>query len=97
MANCFFSAPRVVTDISDEGVTTLASSRLRLLVVEDVAEDVELIALSLDAGDVDYEIQVADAFEPCRQLLSDESFDAVLADYRLPGLQAPDEIGRAHV
>lgn len=90
MANCFFSAPRVVTDIPDEGVTTPVSSRLRLLVVEDVAEDVELIALSLDAGDVDYEIQVADALEPCRQLLSAESFDAVLADYRLPGLQAPD-------
>ncbi|MEL6401460.1 MAG: EAL domain-containing protein [Cyanobacteria bacterium J06626_4] len=90
MANCFFSAPRVVTDISETGVATPASSRLRLLVVEDVAEDVELIALSLDAGDVDYEIQVADALEPCRQLLSDESFDAVLADYRLPGLQAPD-------
>ena len=90
MANCFFSAPRVVTDIPDEGVAASAASRLRLLVVEDVAEDVELIALSLDAGDVDYEIQVADALEPCRQLLSDESFDAVLADYRLPGLQAPD-------
>ena len=62
---------------------------LKLLIVEDVQEDVELIALSLDATEFNFHYETADSLEECRVLLARQTFSAILADYRLPGLQAP--------
>lgn len=90
MVDRFLSTQGVTTDISNSHHQIAASSSLRLLVVEDVQEDVELIDLALSAAGVSCEIKVADSLQQCEALLSDDIFDAVLADYRLPGLQAPD-------
>ena len=79
---------------SDYQIATL--SALRLLVVEDVQEDVELIDLALGAAGIDCEIEVADSLQQCESLLETSTFDAVLADYRLPGIQAPDVFQRVH-
>ncbi|NER78326.1 MAG: EAL domain-containing protein [Leptolyngbya sp. SIO1D8] len=73
----------------DVGHDQLAISMLKLLIVEDVQADVELIALSLDTANLHFHYEVADTLEQCRALLVGQTFNAVLADYRLPTLRAP--------
>ncbi|HEY9888297.1 MAG TPA: diguanylate cyclase, partial [Candidatus Obscuribacterales bacterium] len=90
MANRFLSTQGVISETAETNGDAVAAAPLHLLIVEDVQEDVELILLSLDAAGVDSAIEVADSLERCRGLLQEQAFDAVLADYRLPGLQAPD-------
>lgn len=90
MAKRFLSAQRAVTSNNAPFDDSVVSSDLRLLIVEDVQEDVELIELSLHAAGVECEIETADSLHRCHYLLVNQSFSAVLADYRLPGLQAPD-------
>ncbi|MEO1094322.1 MAG: EAL domain-containing protein [Cyanobacteria bacterium J06638_28] len=62
---------------------------LQLLIVEDVEPDIELIVLALEAANLTFEYEVADTLEQCRQLLMTQHYSVVLADYRLPSLQAP--------
>lgn len=76
-----------VRDLNDAGTT---ASPLRLLVVEDVQEDIELIEFSLDDAQIMFEIEATDSLAQCDALLEKVHFHAVLADYRLPGLQAPE-------
>lgn len=90
MVNRFLSTKRVFTDISRVNELIAASAPLHLLVVEDVYEDVELIEIALASVGLDCEIAVADSLEQCQSLLASRPFDAVLSDYRLPGLQAPE-------
>jgi diguanylate cyclase (GGDEF)-like protein len=90
MANRFLSIQGVTTDLYDSNQSIAAPSSLRLLVVEDVQEDVELIDLALSSAGIDCQIQVADSLQKCESLLQHDRFDAVLADYRLPGVHAPD-------
>jgi diguanylate cyclase (GGDEF)-like protein/PAS domain S-box-containing protein len=59
-------------------------SELRLLIVEDVLEDAELIALSLEMAGVTFTYDRADTAALCQNLLQEKTYDAVLADYRLP-------------
>lgn len=80
-----------------EGVTQGSSNlqagfpeHLRLLVVEDVPEDVQLIALSLQDVRLSFQLSVADSYAQCRTLLAQQCFEAILADYRLPGLRVRD-------
>jgi diguanylate cyclase (GGDEF)-like protein/PAS domain S-box-containing protein len=66
-------------------------SQLRLLIVEDVLEDAELIALSLETAGIMFTYDQADTVALCQNLLQESTYDAVLADYRLPsfnGLRA---------
>ncbi|RZM78781.1 EAL domain-containing protein [Leptolyngbya iicbica] len=90
MANRFLSIQGATTDLSDSNQPIATPSSLRLMIVEDVQEDVELIELALNTAGIDCAIQVADSLQKCESLLQNEEFDAVLADYRLPGLHAPD-------
>ena len=64
---------------------TVAESTLKLLIVEDMAEDMELILLALEAGGVNFKSDTAETATECRQLLQNCKYDAVLSDYRLPG------------
>ncbi|MBD2259705.1 EAL domain-containing protein [Pseudanabaena sp. FACHB-2040] len=64
-------------------------SSLHLLIVEDAPEDVELVVHVLKTADIQFTFDVADTLEGCRICLADHRYDAVLADYRLPSLQAP--------
>ncbi|MDJ0701960.1 MAG: EAL domain-containing protein [Leptolyngbyaceae cyanobacterium MO_188.B28] len=64
---------------------------LNLLIVEDVTEDVELIALTLESAQISLTYDVADNTTLYRQLLHDKTYDVVVSDYQLPsfsGLQA---------
>ncbi len=63
----------------------VAESTLRLLIVEDMAEDMELIVLALEAGGVNFNSDTAQTATECRELLQNCKYDAVLSDYRLPG------------
>ena len=63
----------------------VAESTLRLLIVEDMAEDLELIMLALESGGINFNCDTAETATECRQLLENCKYDAVLSDYRLPG------------
>ncbi len=65
------------------------SSGLRLLIVEDVPEDVELMVLALDTANILFSYDVASTLAQCQACLRDKHYDVVLSDYRLPGLHAP--------
>jgi PAS domain S-box-containing protein len=58
---------------------------LRLLIVEDSSHDIELILLELKTAGYRIEHASADTQEQFGHLLSEKEFDAILADYRLPG------------
>ncbi|MGG6297362.1 GAF domain-containing protein [Leptolyngbya sp. AN02str] len=63
-------------------------SPLRLLFVEDSLLDVELMSMALEAAQIDFEFDVVDRIEVCREYLASRSYDAVLSDYRLQGFTA---------
>ncbi|MDJ0729386.1 MAG: EAL domain-containing protein [Crocosphaera sp.] len=58
---------------------------INLLLVEDVPEDVELIVLSLANTDLQFTYDVAETAIIYQEKLQENTYDAVLADYRLPG------------
>ncbi|MEM0979347.1 MAG: diguanylate cyclase, partial [Cyanobacteria bacterium P01_H01_bin.58] len=74
---------------SDVNKNPSLASPLQLLIVEDVELDVELIVLALEAANLTFEYEVADTLAQCRQLLTAQRYSVILADYRLPSLQAP--------
>ncbi|MEG4084213.1 EAL domain-containing protein [Microcoleus sp. POL10_C6] len=63
----------------------VAESTLKLLIIEDMAEDMELIVLALESGGVNFKCDMAETATECRKLLENCKYDAVLSDYRLPG------------
>jgi diguanylate cyclase (GGDEF)-like protein/PAS domain S-box-containing protein len=68
----------------------VAESTLKLLIVEDMAEDLELMAIALEAGGVNFKCDTAETITECRQLLQNSQYDAVVSDYRLPGFNGLD-------
>ncbi|MGB5770914.1 MAG: EAL domain-containing protein [Crocosphaera sp.] len=58
---------------------------LHLLLVEDVPEDVELIVLYLSNAGLKFTYDIAETAAIYEQKLQQETYHAVLADYRLPG------------
>lgn len=62
----------------------VAESTLKLLIVEDITEDLELIAIALESGGVNFTFDTAQTATECRRLLETSKYDAVLSDYRLP-------------
>lgn len=63
-------------------------SNLHLLIVEDVMADVELMVLALEAAGITFTYDATDSLSSCQQLLQKETYNAVLADYRLPQFTA---------
>jgi diguanylate cyclase (GGDEF)-like protein len=64
---------------------------LRLLILEDVPEDAELIALALEAADTCFSYDVVETEATFQTALRNHRYDAVFSDYRLPnfnGLRA---------
>ncbi|MEG3894574.1 MULTISPECIES: EAL domain-containing protein [unclassified Microcoleus] len=74
-------------DISQSNylVKMVAESTLKLLIVEDMTEDLELIVIALEAGGVNFKFDTAQTATECRKMLENCKYDAVLSDYRLPG------------
>src|SRR2546430_10543622 len=70
---------------------------LRVLVVEDRAEDAELSVRELQRAELDCETRRVDTAEAFRRALTDFAPDVVLADYTVPGFggMAALEIVRA--
>src|SRR6185503_3360418 len=58
---------------------------LRVLFVEDTAEDVELGLIALRGGGFAPSARVVQNDDALRAALAEDSFDIVIADYRLPG------------
>lgn len=50
--------------------------------------DVELMVLALEAAGITFTYDTTDSLSNCQQLLQKETYDAVLADYRLPQFTA---------
>jgi len=98
MANHFLSNQGVVQyQLPETRIQPAAASQtLQLLIVEDVTEDVELITLALEAANLDFHYEVAVSLDGCRALLTHQDYDAVLADYRLPRLHAPQVLQVVH-
>jgi len=67
------------------------ASSLHLLILEDVPEDAELIALALEVSDICFSYDVVDTEIAFQTALQQTRYDAVFSDYRLPsfnGLRA---------
>ncbi|MBA4062986.1 MAG: hybrid sensor histidine kinase/response regulator [Isosphaera sp.] len=80
------------TVASREGRAPTAAP-LRVLVVEDRAEDAELIVLALRRGGFDPSWERADSADGLRAALAAGTWDAVLSDYTLPGFGARAALG----
>lgn len=63
---------------------------VRVLHLEDSTADQALVQLTLRRAGLAHEIRHADTLEAFAQWLQQESFDLILADYRLPGFTALD-------
>jgi signal transduction histidine kinase/CheY-like chemotaxis protein len=61
---------------------------LHLLIVEDTSNDVELVTFVLDKAKIPFSYDSTDTLEGCHQLLQAHTYDAILADYRLPQFTA---------
>ncbi|PIG91171.1 GAF domain-containing protein [Gloeocapsopsis sp. IPPAS B-1203] len=61
---------------------------LKLLIVEDVLADVELMVIALETAEIQFVYDAVDNLIHCEQLLQTKQYDAVLADYRLPQFTA---------
>jgi len=62
----------------------LESTPLRVLIVEDSEEDVELIVLELKRGGYDPEFRRVDTAEGLLRALDEEAWDLVLSDFSMP-------------
>jgi len=69
---------------TDSLLKMVAESTLKLLIIEDMAEDIELIEVALEAGGVNFNFDTAETATECREMLQNSKYDAVLSDYRLP-------------
>ncbi|HEY9622420.1 MAG TPA: GAF domain-containing protein [Crinalium sp.] len=63
-------------------------SPLHLLIVEDAILDAELVTMTLQRAEVSFTYDIADTIESCQRCLQQNTYDAVLSDYRLPGFTA---------
>ncbi|MDX2100858.1 MAG: diguanylate cyclase, partial [Leptolyngbyaceae cyanobacterium bins.59] len=58
---------------------------LRVLIIEDVDEDAELIILTLESANLSFTYDIACTANQCQFLLSSQKYDVVVSDYRLLG------------
>lgn len=74
------------SSLNGEIVQGYSSPDLKLLIVEDVPEDIELIVLTLESSNISFTYDTASVADRCRHLLNAQTYDVVLSDYRLPSL-----------
>jgi DNA-binding NtrC family response regulator len=74
-----------VTPLALEEVSTVAiTAPVQLLIVEHSIDDVELILMELKKAGVQIQHTTVEDTEQFRVALANQTFDAVLSDYRLP-------------
>ena len=71
-------------------------STLRLLLVEDSADDAALIAREVERAWPELEWRRVETADELEAAFADESWDAVVADYTLPSLDALETLRRVH-
>ena len=71
-------------------VTATSDQTLEILHLEDSHADHELAALTLRRSGMRCHLRQVDSLEAFQQLTTEDSFDLILADYRLPGFTALD-------
>lgn len=59
---------------------------LHLLILEDVVPDIEAMVITLEESGVSFTYDTADTATDCQRLLQEQTYDAVLSDFQLPGL-----------
>jgi signal transduction histidine kinase len=69
-----------------------AGSRLRALVVEDEPADVELALRTLRLADLNVTGDVAQTVEEFTEMVRKNSYDVILADYKLPGWNGMESV-----
>ncbi len=75
----------------DESKAQRSWRSLNILIIEDVAADVELTILALESSDLSFTYDLTTTALECQRYLQEKTYDVVLSDYRLPsfnGLQA---------
>ena len=65
---------------------------VRVMVVEDDPEDMELMALELRRAGLSAELHRVETAEEMGQALRQNEWDAVISDYRLPVFSAPEAL-----
>jgi PAS domain S-box-containing protein len=83
------------SDALEEFGTLKTTAPLHVLIVEHAQNDVELMLLELKEGGLRVDHTLVESKEQFRRALQQESFDAILSDYRLPnwtGLDALKEL-----
>ena len=63
-------------------------AQLHLLIVEDSQADVDLMVLALESAQIAFTYDTAESQSECQHLLQTQTYDAILADYRLPQFTA---------
>ena len=72
------------------------TDRTRLLVVEDSEDDALLLIRELARHGMDPQWRRVDAAGALREALASQEWDAVVADYHVPGLLAPQALELVH-
>jgi signal transduction histidine kinase/CheY-like chemotaxis protein len=67
---------------------TSSEQPLRLLIVEDSSADLDLTVMTLKAAGLEITYDNVETIAECQQCLEQQTYDALLSDYRLPGFTA---------
>ena len=76
---------------SEKSADQRSGRSLNILIIEDVAVDVELTLFALEAANLSFTYDITATAIECQKYLQEKNYDVVLSDYRLPsfnGLQA---------
>lgn len=68
----------------EESEAQRSQRSLHILVIEDVAPDVELTIFALESANISFTYDVAATSRECQEYLQSKNYDVVLSDYRLP-------------
>ncbi|HEY9666405.1 MAG TPA: ATP-binding protein [Coleofasciculaceae cyanobacterium] len=69
-------------------IPSLKSEQLHLLIVEDSPADVNLVIMTLEEAGLQVTYDMVETIAECQQCLEQQTYDALLSDYRLPGFDA---------
>ncbi len=77
-------------------MNTDTNESLRLLLVEDSETDAQLLVYELRLANFDVKMRRIETEDEMRLALTEEKWDAVISDFRLPSFSAPDALKTLH-
>jgi signal transduction histidine kinase len=87
--------PEIIATNQSSGLPSevkVAARKLRVLVVEDDPSDVELVLHALKTGGIHAEREIVQTAEEFTQSIRTNTYEVILADYRLPGWNGLDTV-----